>query len=74
MLDSPAKSLNVQVNGTLVEVPLGTTVAGLLERLEIEPVLVAVEQNLEIVPKTQFSVRKISDGDRLEIVHFVGGG
>lgn len=74
MLDNPAKSLSVQVNGTHMEVPSGTTVAGLLERLEIEPLLVAVEQNLEIVPKTQFPVRKISDGDRLEIVHFVGGG
>ena len=74
MLDNPTKSLNVQVNGTHMEVPSGTTVAGLLERLEIKTVLVAVEQNLEIVPKTQFSIRKILDGDRLEIVHFVGGG
>jgi len=64
----------VHVNGARMEVPSGTTVAGLLEHLEIKPVLVAVEQNLEIVPKTQFSLRKIADGDRLEIVHFVGGG
>jgi len=74
MLDNPAKSVNVQVNGTSMEVPTGTTVAGLLKHLEIEPVLVAVEQNLEIVPKAQFSARTIADGDRLEIVHFVGGG
>jgi len=74
MLNSPAKSLNVRINGTPMEVPSGTTVAGLLEHLEIEPVLVAVEQNLEIVPRTQFPLRALSDGDRLEIVHFVGGG
>lgn len=74
MLDNPAKSVNVQVNGASMKVPPGTTVAGLLKHLEIEPVLVAVEQNLEIVPKTQFSARIIAEGDRLEIVHFVGGG
>lgn len=74
MLDNPAKSLNVQVNGASMKVPAGITVTGLLEHLEIDSLLVAVEQNLEIVPRTQFSVRTISDGDRLEIVHFVGGG
>lgn len=62
------------MNGSAVELPKGATVSELLSFLEIDPVLVAVEQNLEIVKKSDFVGRRLSAGDTIEIVHFVGGG
>lgn len=50
------------------------TVAGLLAALELEPKKIAVERNLEIVPKSQFGATALMDGDQIEIVQFVGGG
>ena len=50
------------------------SVAGLAEALGLDPRKVAVERNLEIVPRSAYSTTSIADGDRIEIVHFVGGG
>jgi len=50
------------------------TVAALLEHLQLPPKKVAVERNLEIVSKSTFAETELSDGDRLEIIHFIGGG
>lgn len=50
------------------------TVLDLIERLGLEPRKLAVERNLEIVPKSAYGNTAIADGDRFEIVHFVGGG
>ena len=66
--------LHVSVNGSLMEIVEGTTVSDLLKILEIGNVPVAVEQNLEIVSKSDYATRTINDGDKVEIVHFVGGG
>ncbi len=66
--------LHVSVNGSLMEIVEGTTVSDLLKILEIGNVPVAVEQNLEIVSKAEYVTRAINDGDKIEIVHFVGGG
>jgi sulfur carrier protein len=61
------------VNGEQKEVgPL--SVLGLLEMLEIDPRRVAVELNLEILPKPDYATTVLQDGDRIEIVQFVGGG
>lgn len=49
-------------------------IAALLQRLEIEPRKVAVERNLEIVPKSLYGATALAEGDRIEIVQFVGGG
>ena len=57
-----------------MEIAEGTTVSDLLKILEIGNVPVAVEQNLEIVSKSEYMNRTINDGDKIEIVHFVGGG
>jgi sulfur carrier protein len=63
----------ILVNGERKEIgPL--SVLGLLENLEIDPRRVAVELNLEILPKPDFETTTLQDGDRIEIVHFVGGG
>ena len=63
----------VVVNGEKKEIePL--SVLGLLELLEIDPRRVAVELNLEILPKPDYAITALQDGDRIEIVQFVGGG
>jgi sulfur carrier protein len=50
------------------------SILGLLQMLEIDPRRVAVELNLEILPKPDYETTTLQDGDRVEIVHFVGGG
>ena len=57
-----------------MELQHGATIQNLLTQLELDYRLVAVEQNLEIVPKAKYAEKTISDGDAIEIVHFVGGG
>jgi sulfur carrier protein len=66
--------MTILVNGQPREVPRPLTVAELLERLELPPRGVAVEVNLEIVPRSRHAEHRLADGDRLEIVTLVGGG
>ena len=66
--------LNIRLNGDSFEVNPGTTILGLVLKLELDPKAVAVEQNLEIVPKSLHGDVELSDGDNIEIVEFVGGG
>jgi len=61
------------INGEAREIT-AVTVARLVGELGLDPRKVAVERNLEIVPKSQFEATALSDGDRIEIVHFIGGG
>ena len=49
-------------------------VAALVAALGLDPRKVAVERNLEIVPRSAYGRTPIADGDRIEIVHFIGGG
>jgi thiamine biosynthesis protein ThiS len=49
-------------------------VAGLVAALGLDPKKVAVERNLEIVPRSAYGRTPLADGDRIEIVHFIGGG
>ena len=65
---------SVLVNGKDVSVPAGSTVADLLRRLSLDTRRVAVELNLGVVPRAEHAARRLSPGDRLEIVTFVGGG
>ncbi len=62
------------INGKPQTVAEGTTVAALLERLELAPIRVAVEINEDLVPRRSFEATTIRPGDRIEIVTFVGGG
>ena len=66
--------MRLWVNGTEADVPEGMTVRGLVERLGLVGGPVAVERNRAVVPRAQHASTPLSDGDRLEIVHFVGGG
>lgn len=66
--------MTVTVNGESREVPDELTVAALLEHLKIQPGRVAVERNLEILPREAWPETRVAPNDRYEIVHFVGGG
>ena len=66
--------MKIRLNGTERDVNPGLTIIGLIKELELNPKGVAVERNLEIVPKSQHADTKLEDGDRIEIVEFVGGG
>ena len=65
--------MNIALNGESRSVSV-KTVKELLESLDIDSKRVAVELNMEILPKADYVTRTIADGDRIEIVHFVGGG
>ena len=66
--------MNVFVNGAPRDVPEQTTVAKLLAELDVTPRLVAVEVNLELVPRARHGEHLLREGDRLEVVTLVGGG
>lgn len=62
------------INGESRKFDRRLNVSGLLEALSLEPRKIAVERNLEIVPKSLYGETALANGDRIEIVHFVGGG
>ncbi|HSH70424.1 MAG TPA: sulfur carrier protein ThiS [Deferrisomatales bacterium] len=66
--------MKVSINGRLRMLPAGTSLARLLQELELEAARVVVERNRSIVPREEFAAVALGDGDVLEIVHFVGGG
>jgi len=62
------------INGAESEFTNISTLASLVDQLGMKPDRVAIERNRDIVPRDRWSETTLSDGDRLEIVHFVGGG
>ena len=62
------------MNGEHRRVPDGISLVQMLNEIGIDPAKVAVERNLEIVPRSTFGEICVEDGDDFEIVHFVGGG
>ncbi len=67
-------TLSIRVNGEHRRVRAGLTLADLALELGLEPAKVAVERNLEVVPRSTLGEVCVQDGDELEIVTFVGGG
>ena len=67
-------AFKLRLNGETREFPSPLTVDGLLKHLKLDPAKVAVERNLEIVPRSTYPTAGLTEGDRLEIVHFIGGG
>lgn len=65
--------MRIQVNGEIRQVA-AATILGLVEELGLDIRKVAVERNLEIVPRSLHAETAIVDGDRIEVVQFVGGG
>jgi thiamine biosynthesis protein ThiS len=72
MSDNP--TLVIKVNGEPRKVPGGLTISEMLATLGLDPRKIAVERNLEIVPRSDLGDVAVADGDSFEIVHFVGGG
>lgn len=66
--------IEIEVNGESRHVPEGLSVAGLLERLEVDRRAVVVELNRRIVRRADLDDVRVGAGDRVEIVRFVGGG
>jgi thiamine biosynthesis protein ThiS len=66
--------VTIQVNGESRGVGDGQTVASLLRELDIRGDRVAVELNLEILDRNDFDIRGLREGDRVEILSFIGGG
>jgi thiamine biosynthesis protein ThiS len=66
--------MTLSINGESRSFPDGLTVAALVGQLGMKTDRVAVELNLEIVPRSNWDSTYLEDGDKLEIVHFVGGG
>lgn len=66
--------MKIQVNGKEHEVAADSSVADLLTMLQLEPRGLAVERNLELVPRAVHAETKLCEGDRLEVVTLVGGG
>lgn len=65
--------MRVQVNGDARDVA-AATILELVQELALDPRKVAVERNLEIVPKSLHATTALAEGDRIELVVFVGGG
>jgi len=66
--------MTITLNGEKREAPDHVTIRGLLEYLNIQPGRVAVELNMEIVKKDNYSSVPVKDGDSVEVVSFMGGG
>lgn len=69
-----AFELQLFVNGETRAFQGVADVAGLVRALGLDTCKVAVERNLEIVPRSTYAKTALADGDRIEIVHFIGGG
>ena len=67
-------TVTIQVNGEHRRVEVGLSLADLAKELGLVPEKVAVERNLEVVPRSTLASVCVVDGDEIEIVHFVGGG
>ena len=65
---------SIEVNGEARSIPAGCTIADMLRGIGVDPERVAVERNLEVVPRSTLGDVAVNDGDVFEIVHFVGGG
>ena len=69
-----ADAVQIQVNGQERDCRPGSTIGDLLRELEIKTERVAVELNLEILDRKDFEHRSLKEGDRVEILSFIGGG
>jgi thiamine biosynthesis protein ThiS len=72
--EAHTNEIQIVVNGESRNVAAGATVADLLVALALPPGRVAIERNLEILPRLQWGETRIQPQDRYEIVQFVGGG
>jgi len=67
-------TVEITVNGDAHQVNPGARVTDLIKQLELAPERLAIELNLSILPRAKWAVTELRPGDKLEIVHFIGGG
>jgi thiamine biosynthesis protein ThiS len=66
--------MRIRLNGKDREVRGGHTVVSLLRELDLEPAMIVVEHNRDILERDSYGEVQVRDGDTIELVHFVGGG
>ncbi|HEY3487432.1 MAG TPA: sulfur carrier protein ThiS [Gammaproteobacteria bacterium] len=66
--------MNVSINGESRDLPPGANLTDVIALLQLQGRRLAVEVNMEIVPKSRYAEHRLQDGDRVEIVHAIGGG
>jgi sulfur carrier protein len=66
--------MKIELNGEPTELSAGATVADLIDQLSLVGKRLAVEVNEDIVPRSQHAEIRLNDGDRVEVVHAIGGG
>jgi sulfur carrier protein len=66
--------LHIQVNGESQELPDGSTIEDLVQRLSLPVTRIAIELNKNVARRAEWATTILAEGDRIEIVHFVGGG
>lgn len=66
--------IKIAVNGAPYQINAATSVTELVKQLDFAPERLAIELNLNILPRAEWAETKLQAGDKLEIVHFVGGG
>jgi thiamine biosynthesis protein ThiS len=73
-MSATSEKISLRVNGEVLDLPHGATLAALIDRIGLDTRKVAVELNREIVPRSTYGAVTLAGGDVLEIVHFIGGG
>jgi len=68
-----SEHISIQLNGEAQTVS-ARTLADLVVELDLKKRMIAIEKNLEVVPKSQYGVTSLQEGDRIELVHMIGGG
>ena len=66
--------MEITLNGEKITLETGSNIVNLIDKLDLDVDKLAIERNLEIVPKSKFAMTIIEEGDKLELVHFIGGG
>ena len=66
--------MNIRLNGDRYPLDEGATVANLVNALALKGRRIAVEVNEEVIPRSQHAAHRLKDGDRVEVVHAIGGG
>lgn len=65
--------MQIQLNGEDTQVT-ATNLAGLVVELGLEQRMIAIERNMEVVPKSEYATTELEESDRIELVHMIGGG
>ncbi len=66
--------MKIILNGEEINLDQISNIFDLVKKFDLDTKKVAVERNLEVIPQSEFGETNINEGDRIEIIHFIGGG